>query len=84
MIKLTCIKNCKDSFVEGQDYDLITRRGGGFVEVLTKDGFARDFIVDYNPGEPYYDVLDVYFNLVPVNKRMILIEKINHTCEFKL
>lgn len=89
MIKLTCIQNCDDSFVEGEEYDLLTRRGGGFVEVLRKDGHARDFIVEHDPSAPYwcffhYDILDDYFNLVPANKRMIFFEKINNTCKFKL
>lgn len=84
MIKLTCIQDCDDSFIEGESYDLLTRRGGGFVEVLRKDGHARDFIVGYDPGSPYYNILDEYFNLVPVNKRMIFFEKINNTCKFKL
>jgi hypothetical protein len=84
MIKLTCIRDCDDSFVEGEDYVLLTRRGGGFVEVLRTDGHARDFIMEYDPSAPYYDILDDYFNLVPVNKRMVLFEKINNSYKFKL
>jgi len=84
LIKLTCIRDCDDSFVEGESYDLLTRRGGGFVEVLRKDGQARDFILTYSAAATYYLKLDYYFNLVPVNKRMIFFEKINNTCKFKL
>lgn len=84
MIKLTCIQNCDDSFIKGESYHLLTRRSGGFVEVLRRDGHARDFIVEYDPSAPYYDILDEYFNLVPENKRMIFFEKINNTCKFKL
>lgn len=84
MIKLTCIRDCDDSFVKGEDYILVTRRGGGFVEVLTKDGFARDFVLSYIPGTFGYTNLSDYFNLVPVNKIMIFFEKINNTCKFKL
>ena len=71
-----------DSFLEGEDYILLQRRSIGFVEVLTKDGYAKDFIMEHMI-ENYYYRLGEYFNLVPVNERMVLIEKINNTYEFK-
>lgn len=86
MIKLTCIKDSTDSFIVGKDYVLLTRRGGGFVEMLREDGQARDFTLEYGgyASTYYYNILSDYFNLVPANKRMILFEKINNICEFKL
>ena len=95
MIKLTCIKDFDDSFIEGEDYVLLTRRGGGLVEMLRTDGHARDFIMTYTIdkfeinittgyGMIGYKPLSAYFNLVPINKRMVLFEKINNTNEFKL
>ncbi len=83
MIKLTCIRDSNNEFFQGEDYTLLTRRGGGFVEVLTKDGYAKDFILKYDRYAIGYKVLVDYFNLVPVNKRMVFVEKINNTCIFE-
>ena len=83
MIKLTCTRNYEDYFDEGEDYILLTRRGGGFVEVLTKDGHAKDFVLNFHPSVSTYSVLSNYFNLVPVNQRRVLIEKQNNTYSIK-
>lgn len=78
MIKLTCIKTYVNYFDIGEDYILLTRRGGGFVEVLTKDGHAKDFNVSMLQGVVGYPILNEYFNLVPINQRRVLIEKQNN------
>jgi hypothetical protein len=84
LIKLTCIQDYDDFFLKGEDYFLITRQGGGFVEVINKHNGYSDFVMSYTSGIYGYPILGHYFNLVPINKRMVLIEKLNNTYEFKL
>jgi len=79
MIKLKCIKSLYKStykgnaFDENKEYELILIDG---IVFYLLDNKRQEFSMTKNGGDVFYDI-ESYFDLTPVNKRIVLFEKQN-------